>query len=697
MRNLPIRIKLLIISIALMIPFTVTGYQLLMKTNENIIFTEQQIKGVIYEKPLLTLLNEIADYQIAQLRKQAGDSSAEQDIQDGVQTIDKVFAELAEIDKQVGADLDFTDEGMAKHGNAGIKFSDHLKKWEDIKSAKAYSSENYDSLLSALSLSIKQLGDSSGMILDPDLDSYYLVDASLASFPSMLSKLAQVKATTFQALNENGNVYPASDKAKFTKDLQMIGDVLLAKTNDDIGTALREDANFNGVSPSLKSALEPALKKYSDETQNLSKIMEDLLNGEKIEGAKFIEIADGLHDGAAELGQVALDELKKLLEIRIDNLKQGRMVTLEICAVSLLFAFAMFFVISGGITKPITRLTAAMKNLAEGDVDAEIPATENHDEIGNMARTVLVFKTNMKETAALKIAQEEQQKKAEHDKHELMQKMANNFETSVKTIVSGVAAAATELSQTARNMSATVSDSARLAGDATSAANNTNANIQSVASAAEELSAAVREISGQIQKTNSLVYQSTEKTEHADKLATALSAASGRVEEVMGMISGIAAQINLLALNSTIEASRAGEAGKGFAVVASEVKNLAGQTDKAINETQEVIEEMRSASAAITKALEEIKASVGNISSATTTVASAVEEQSATTNEIAQNMQTAAQGSQVVSNNLDNVSKSSAQAGDAAEQMLSASMELSQQAEKLNVQVDSFIAQIRAA
>jgi methyl-accepting chemotaxis protein len=165
----------------------------------------------------------------------------------------------------------------------------------------------------------------------------------------------------------------------------------------------------------------------------------------------------------------------------------------------------------------------------------------------------------------------------------------------------------------------------------------------------------------------------------------------------MEMISTISGQINLLALNATIESARAGEAGKGFAVVASEVKNLAGQTDKTVAEIQSVVEDMRKASHAIIGALGEIGVSVTSISDATSGVASAVEEQSAVTNEIARNMQTAAQGTQTISDNLNEVRASSTHAGSASEQMLQASQELSRQAEMLNTQVDSFLSRIRAA
>lgn len=366
-------------------------------------------------------------------------------------------------------------------------------------------------------------------------------------------------------------------------------------------------------------------------------------------------------------------------------------------AVTLSGAIVLATIIGSKAAKPVRTLAGIVESLAGGNNSVVVPMTGRYDELGDIARATQIFKDNALKLDKMTENQEAHKKQSDIDKKAGQEKIATEFESSIKGIVSTVANSANQLSNTAKDMAGSIVKSSKLALDATDAATKTTNNVQTVAAASEELSSSVREISSQLQKTSQLVALSRQKAENADGLANALTIASDKVSGAMEMISSIAGQINLLALNATIESARAGEAGKGFAVVASEVKNLAGQTDKSVTEIQGVIIEMRNASNAIIAALNDIKSSVESITEATSSVASAVEEQSATTNEITKNMQIAATGTQTISDNLGNVSASSSQAGVAADQMLKSSQELSQQAEGLSKQVDTFLVKIRAA
>lgn len=276
-----------------------------------------------------------------------------------------------------------------------------------------------------------------------------------------------------------------------------------------------------------------------------------------------------------------------------------------------------------------------------------------------------------------------------------MQNVADNFRSRVQSIISSVASASTELAHTAELMGESISQSSANAQDAVTSSEETFQNVQTVAAASEEMSATIKEISSQTQMSNNLISDSVEKVTQADTHANELQQASQQVRNVIQLISNISSQINLLALNATIESARAGEAGKGFAVVANEVRNLAGQTDKSIQDIEKVITEMARASDSVITALGGIKESVDSIYSSSAGVASAVEEQSAVVNEIAQNMNVATHKTQAVKENITVVSQKSEEAKQNSDQVLLASQDLSQQSELLEREVAEFLDEIQ--
>ena len=274
--------------------------------------------------------------------------------------------------------------------------------------------------------------------------------------------------------------------------------------------------------------------------------------------------------------------------------------------------------------------------------------------------------------------------------------MADKFQSNVQGIINSVAAASTELAHTSELMTDMIGKSHGNALEAKENSEETFSSVQTVAAASEEMSATIKEISSQTQNANSLISESVAKVKEADGHANELQTASQQVKSVMELISDISSQINLLALNATIESARAGEAGRGFAVVANEVRNLAGQTDKSIQDIEKVVQQMARASDSVINALKDIKDSVDDIYSSSTGVASAVEEQSAVVNDIAQNMNIATHKTQSVKENITSVSNLSDEAAQNSGQVLTAAQSLSQQSEQLKQEVEIFLQEIRA-
>jgi len=347
------------------------------------------------------------------------------------------------------------------------------------------------------------------------------------------------------------------------------------------------------------------------------------------------------------------------------------------------------------VSKPIAAMTGAMSKLADNHLDVEIPSRDRHDEIGEMAATVQVFKDKAIEVERLKAQQLENEKRAEEEKRAAMQAMADDFEKHVGHVVEAVSAAATQMQSSAGSMAATADQTNSQAANVASASEEASTNVQTVASAAEELSSSINEIKRQVEGSLSASDDAVAKAGHSKTTVQELVASAERIGEVVSLITDIAEQTNLLALNATIEAARAGEAGKGFAVVASEVKNLANQTAKATDEIGQQIATIQSVTGEAATSIEDIASSIQVVSENNSTVSTAVDEQSAATQEIARNVEQAAMGTAEVNANITGVTQAAGETGAAAGEILSAAGELSEQASILSAEVNKFLEQIR--
>jgi methyl-accepting chemotaxis protein len=388
-------------------------------------------------------------------------------------------------------------------------------------------------------------------------------------------------------------------------------------------------------------------------------------------------------DDEAEL---AVDATRKMTEI----------LFFSVGIVILVVSVGLTFLIARSIVNPISRMTSVMSRMAKGDNNQDIPAVENRDEIGEMARAVLIFKENALQRERL----EEEQRQAQARREQQMQRMeelTRTFDEQAKLVVGSVAAAADELQHTATSMTATAEESNRQAAAVAAASEEASANVQTVATASEEMSASIAEINRQVRQSAETANRANAEAERTNATVQGMADAAQKIGEVVGLISEIAEQTNLLALNATIEAARAGEAGKGFAVVASEVKNLATQTAKATDEITEQVQEMQTVTGDAVGAIQSIGNVINEIKSIVDVIATAVGEQGQATQEIASNTQQAAVGTREVSSNIVGVTEASSETGAAAQQVLTASSELSQNANQMRLVVEQFLADIKAA
>lgn len=497
------------------------------------------------------------------------------------------------------------------------------------------------------------------------------------------------------------------------------------------------DYNLGDEEKAMFAEINENLKAYAEVSEEIVKIGHDAGLNKPEEIALLKEVVGVIDQKATPIYSKINGIVEKFVEAKSKETREAKQaiaalihqVILTLDIIGVITAVLVLGVVIGfekTILSELLRITQNMNLLAAGRRDVEILGTQRKDEIGTMAKALDTFKNNAIEAERLKKEQAELERKAiaaqqksmeekaaadrrameekvaadkrvESERKSTMVKLADDFESSVGGIVQGVASAATELQSNAESLTKIANNTNTQAASVASATEEASTSVQTVASAAEELTSSIGEISRQINESTNITRQAVEKSRETNETMNGLSVAAEKIGDVVKLIQSIAGQTNLLALNATIEAARAGDAGKGFAVVASEVKNLASQTEKATGEIAEQVNGIQTVSQSAVTAIQEISAIIERINNITSAVAAAVEEQSAATQEIARNTERASAGTREVSSSIARVSEGAQESGTASGELLSASSELSIQAEKLREKMYGFLASVRAA
>jgi len=463
--------------------------------------------------------------------------------------------------------------------------------------------------------------------------------------------------------------------------------------------------DFDAASPSLLATLnDPALRREAEAALNQHKVYADTF----LEIVDVIKARDTIMHGTLDvIGPTAVAQIaayngnaKQLRDTlgpqAVDLIEQTIFITIAIASAAVIVGVAAAWIIGSGIATPIQAMTAAMRQLANKDYTVVIPAQDHKDEVGDMAKTVQVFKDSMEEADRLAAEQAEDFKKREA-RATRINELNREFDSRVHGVLTAVTAATTQLQSSAESMASIAEETNAQATTVAAASEQASANVQTVAAAAEELSASISEIGRQVQRASDISQQATSEADHTNAVVSGLADAAQKIGEVVDLITDIADQTNLLALNATIEAARAGDAGKGFAVVANEVKSLAGQTAKATEDIGRQIGAVQAETKTAVSAIGGISEIINRINEVASAIAAGMEEQDAATQEIARNVQQASQGTSEVSQTIVGVTEAAREAGSAAENVLKATDSLNEQSSSLKGMVERFLADVRAA
>jgi methyl-accepting chemotaxis protein len=363
--------------------------------------------------------------------------------------------------------------------------------------------------------------------------------------------------------------------------------------------------------------------------------------------------------------------------------------------VALLLVVAGVVIIARSIARPLSVITATIKQVADGAEHVQVPHTGRADEIGALARAIKIFQEAMERNRKLN-SQVSADSQAREERSRHTEASVEAFRQTIGAVLKNVNDNASAMRKVAETISRVTSDANDRAVAAAGATTQASGNVSAVAGATEELSASVQEIGRQVRQSANAVEQTGQRTDKSITEIESLAAATQRIDGVLQLIQAIAEQTNLLALNATIEAARAGDAGRGFAVVAHEVKALAGQTAKATEEIGQNVGMIQSSTRNAVDAVREIGGAVREINDITSAIAGAVGQQDAATREISANAQSAAEGNETLVTNIASLRDAIGETNTAASSVLTASSELTATAETLSREVEKFFQNLRS-
>ncbi len=599
-KNIKLSYKLILSTMVFMLPICVLLFFVINGYNKDIDKSYNEKNGNIALGSVVDLTNDIIEYhnlinsiRINDIERNNNTIKIQQNLlKDSIDNL------IQKVIKNCNIYNNKINQNIKLQNNTNLDYSPkNLQNlWENIKKY----SENYD--LSSLNhnidifynnslLLIRFIADESGLVLDPDLDSYYLMDLSVLVIPRMQIDLGKIN-NIINSSYSNGIIYDFdANKVKILKDIIFNEDI--KRIERDINTSILEDKNYYSTSPTLAKHLNSFLKKYKNDLGIYERELENWYSGNSdINDDELFHnlllLSRKTLNSTNDLWNVINQEFNILLDMRIDYYKNYRNIVLLSSGIAFIIAIILILFISKQISRYLGVVTDIAVEIADGNIDKAVNDLKNDDKLK-------VFK---------KFSESEIQVKDEIlILFKAIQKMTLNLSSLLLQVSKSgniVSKSSFSIISSARDIEATVTEQAALTNQVNATSNDISKTSTELALTMEFITEsfhnnAMMLIEGlnklnEIKKNISDLFNST--NDISQKLEIIKSKVAG-IGTVITTITKVANQTNLVSLNASIEAERAGAFGTGFAVVAREIRRLADQTSIAALNIEDMINDMQ--------------------------------------------------------------------------------------------------------